>query len=367
MPSASRDFTREVVVLGDRPVRVVFGLGAMGGVAAEAGALGVRVLLISGSHERTVGDTLAAELGVRLAGRIHGVAPHVPVDVAADAVTLARGLAVDVVIALGGGSAVGLAKAVARKLDVSLLAVPTTYAGSEMTSIWGLTDHSGKVTGRDPRVLPRTVVYDPALTVSLPPAVTAASGMNALAHALEALYSPDLTPEVGAVAEQALASLAAGLPGAVADGRDLAARAEALHGAWLAGWSLGGTTMGLHHKLAHLLGGRFRLPHAGVHSALLPQVADVNAQAAPAAFARAAGPLGVEGPHAVAPRLFDLAAELGAPTSLAELGWGLEGVADVVEAALAAPVTHPRELGSADLDRLLRRAYAGSRPEGLRP
>lgn len=367
MPSASRDFTREVVVLGDRPLRVVFGLESVGRVAAETGDLGDRVLLISGSHERAVGDTLAAELGAGLVGRIRGVAPHVPVDVAASAVTEARRLGVDVVVALGGGSAVGLAKAVAREVDVRLLAVPTTYAGSEMTSIWGLTDDTGKVTGRDPRVLPRTVVYDPALTMSLPPAVTAASGMNALAHALEALYSPDLTPELGAVAEQAIASLATGLPGAVADGRDLAARAEALHGAWLAGWSLGGTTMGLHHKLAHVLGGRFRLPHAGVHSALLPQVAEANAEAAPTAFTRAARALGVEGPDAVAPGLFDLAAGLGAPTSLAELGWGLDSVSDVVEAALAAPVTHPRELSGSELDRLLRRAYAGSRPEGLRP
>jgi catechol 2,3-dioxygenase-like lactoylglutathione lyase family enzyme len=240
-----------------------------------------------------------------------------------------------------------------------VLAVPTTYAGSEMTPIWGLTGADGKRTGRSPRVLPRTVVYDPALTVPLPADVTAASGMNALAHALEALYAPDVTPELAAVAEEALRALASGLPGAVARGEDLDARAEVLYGAWLAGWALGGTTMGLHHKLAHVLGGTYRLPHAAVHSALLPQVAAFTAPAAAGAFARAAGALGEHDPARVPPALFGLAVRLSAPTSLARLGLRHEAIPAVAREVATSAVRHPRPVTENALRALLEAAYEG--------
>jgi maleylacetate reductase len=356
-----RAFTCSATVL-DRPVRVVFGAGTLMQVALETRALGSRVLLVAGRHEDDAADRVTTGLGGDVVGRLRDVTQHVPADLADAAVGRARELTAEVVVAIGGGSATGLAKAVALQTGLPVLAVPTTYAGSEMTPVWGLTDVMGKTTGRDSRVLPRTVVYDPELTVSLPAQTTAASGMNALAHALEATYAPDVTPLLTDLAQEALRALATGLPGAVADGSDLDARTEALYGAWLAGWVLGSTTMGLHHKLAHVLGGTYRLPHAGVHSALLPQVAAFNASAAPQAFAGAARALGVEGPASVARALFDLAERLGAPTSLAALGLQLGAVGDVATEVAAAGVPNPRAFDAADLRRLLGDALEGRRP-----
>jgi maleylacetate reductase len=361
-PHWREGFTYNAPVLADRPVRVVFGVGSLHQVGREAAALGRRTLLIAGRHEDAAADIVAAQLGADLAGRLRDVAQHVPTDLADEATHYATQLAAEVLLAVGGGSATGLAKAIALRTGLPILAVPTTYAGSEMTPIWGLTDPQGKTTGRDARVLPRTVLYDPALTVSLPPHVSGASGMNALAHALEALYAPDVTPLLSAVAEEALRNLASALPVVVAQPADRDARSQMLYGAWLAGWALGGTTMGLHHKLAHVLGGTYRLPHAGVHSALLPQVAAFNVTAAPEAFTRAARALHAGAPGDVGPAVFDLATLVGAPTSLAGLGLGPDAV-DVVAAAVAATnVINPRPVTEPDLVHLLRAAFAGTRP-----
>src|SRR4051812_26870397 len=355
-------FTAAVPVLADHPVRVVFGAGSLQEVGREARALGRRALLVAGRHEDAAADVVGAQLGADLVGRLREVAQHVPVEVAAGAVAATQSLGAEVLIAVGGGSATGLAKAVALETGLSLVAVPTTYAGSEMTPIWGLSDPEGKTTGRDARVLPRTVLYDPTLTVPLPPHITAASGMNALAHTVEALYAPDATPTLSTVAEEALVALAAGLPGAVAHGENLLARSQALYGALMAGWALGATTMGLHHKLAHVLGGTYRLPHAGVHSALLPHVAAYNAHAAGPGFARAARVLGVAGPQQVGAALFDLASTLGAPTSLAQLGLGRHSIERVAASVAAANVPNPRSISEPDLVRVLHDAYVGARP-----
>ena len=186
--------------------------------------------------------------------------------------------------------------------------------------------------------------------------------MNAIAHALESLYAPDTTDQLSTVAGLALAALAAALPIAVDRPKDLESRSQALYGAWLAGWSLGSTTMGLHHKLAHVLGGRYQLPHAGVHSALLPQVAAFNSRAARDGFERAAVALDATGPEGVAADLFDLAARMGAPTSLAELGLDADVLAEVADTVLSAEVANPREVTRPDLVSLLERAYLGFRP-----
>ena len=353
-------FTYDAPVLGGQPVRVVFGIGTLHRVADEARALAVPAMMIAGPHEDDAADVVAAQLAGDLVGRLRDVTQHVPVELAAGAVARARELGARVLIAIGGGSATGLAKAVALETGLPVVSVPTTYAGSEMTPIWGLTDAQGKTTGRDVRVLPRTVVYDPALTVSLPPDVSAASGMNALAHAVEALYAPDTTELLTAVATEALRTLAGSLPAVAAGPDDLAARSRALYGAWLAGWALGSTTMGLHHKLAHVLGGTYRLPHAGVHSALLPHVAKFNAPAAPEAFAHAAGALGVSGAEHVGAALSDLAERIGAPTSLAALGLDPEALGEVAATVAAANVTNPRPVTEAEVVRLLQDAYAGT-------
>jgi alcohol dehydrogenase class IV len=351
---------QQITFVHDAPSpRVVFEVGGLGRVADETLRLGHRAVLVAGAHEQSAADQVAADLGAAVVVRIGEVAQHVPVEVAQAAVAEALTADADVVVALGGGSATGLAKAIAKETGLPIVAVPTTYAGSEMTPIWGLTDEQGKTTGRDPVVLPRTVVYDPVLTLSLPPALTASSGMNALAHCVEALYAPDASPVTVLLAEEGIRALARSLPAAVARPDDLAARSEALYGAWLAGWVLGTTSTGLHHKLAHVLGGVYRLPHGPVHSALLPYVAAFNAVAAPAALDRVAAALGATD---AATGLYDLAAALGAPTSLAAVGLTADSVDDIVDTVVAADVVNPRPVEPAELRALLLAAHAGRRP-----
>jgi betaine-aldehyde dehydrogenase len=212
--------------------RVVFRTGAAADIVPESDRLdGRRVMLIGAGHQPDLADQVAKELGNRFAGRIGDTVQHVPVAVARAATDAARNLGTDQLLSIGGGSAVGLAKAVARELNLPILAVPTTYAGSEMSPIWGLTGAHGKQTGRDARVLPRTVIYDPALTTSLPARLSATSRMNALAHAMEALYAPDVSPLVVVAAAEAVRAIAGGLAHCVAEPNDRQARADMLYGA----------------------------------------------------------------------------------------------------------------------------------------
>jgi alcohol dehydrogenase class IV len=279
-------------------------------------------------------------------------------------VALAVESGADSVIALGGGSSTGMAKAVARDTGLPILAVPTTYAGSEMTSIWGLTEGQRKATGKDPRVLPRTVVYDPALTVSLPVDISAASGMNAIAHLVEGLYAPGVSPISFLQAEEGVRALASALPRVVADPGDLAARGDALYGAWLAGWTLGTTGMGVHHKICHTLGGTYNLPHAPSHSAVIAYATAFNAEAAPAAMAavvRALNAAGIACTDA-AQGVFDLARAIGAPTSLVEIGFDPAAIDEAAGIVAAARPTNPRPVDLDGVRGLLAAACAGHRP-----
>jgi maleylacetate reductase len=222
-----------------------------------------------------------------------------------------------------------------------------------MTPVWGLTENGVKRTGRDPAVLPRSVVYDPALTLSMPPGLSATSGINALAHAVEALYAPDASPVISLMAEEGIRALASALP-VVTE-----ARSQALYGAWLCGACLGATTMGLHHKLCHVLGGAFNLPHAGTHTVVLPYVVAFNAPSIPHALAALRRALGTADP---ARELYDLGRRLGAPRSLAELGMPADGIDRAVELATSAPYSNPREVTPEDLRTLLTAAYEGAEP-----
>ena len=299
------------------PCRVRFGLGAVAEVAAEAERLARRVLLLDGLLDPSIAAGIATELGSGHAATMAIGRQHVPAALADEAAAVLRQSGADGVVALGGGSAIGVAKALARQTGIPILAVPTTYAGSEMTPIWGITDEGEKRTGRDLAVLPRTVVYDPELTVSLPPAATGASGMNAVAHCVEALWLTTRTPVSDAFALEGLRRLAVGLPRAVAAPADLEGRTETLRGAWLAGRALALAGTGLHHTICHVLGGSFDLPHAEVHAAVLPAVTDHMREDAPDALARVAEIL--RAPDAAA-GLRSLARSADAGAGLAVLG-----------------------------------------------
>lgn len=337
------------------PMRVVFGAGTSARLGDEVDRLGLhRVLVLCTPGHEELGRRVADGLGPRAAGVHPHARMHVPVEVAARAREEAARLGADGCVAAGGGSTIGLGKAIALEHGLPVIALPTTYAGSEMTPIWGLTENGRKRTGRDPAVLPRSVVYDPELTLALPVPLSVTSGFNAVAHAVEGLYAPDASPIISLMAREGAQALLEALPLVAARPADLAARTRAQYGAWLCGAVLGATTMSLHHKLCHVLGGAFDLPHAEVHTVVLPHVAAFNAPASPALTALlGAGPGGA---------LWDLATKLGAPRSLAELGMPASGVAEVVRQASAAPYANPRPVTADDLTRLVEAAHRGDRP-----
>jgi maleylacetate reductase len=334
--------------------RVIFGVGAIDQLPAELDALGIgRLLLITTPGRTTELDSLRRVLGLRVAGVCDRAAMHVPIDRVRAAVLMVDRMAPDALLAIGGGSATGLAKAVVLERPRPIVAVPTTYAGSEMTSIWGITDGEVKRTGREPRVAPRLVVYDPVLTLSLPPHVSAASGMNAIAHAVEAMYAPDVNPLAIAAADDALRSLAAALPIVFARPGDMDARTLAQRGAHVAGVALELAAMGLHHKICHVLGGTFGLPHAETHAAVLPRVVAFNAPAAPEAMARIAAAIGAD---EAASGLAALDQALGLTMSLAKLGLRREDVDRAAALVAAAPYRNPRPATEEDVRALLRDA-----------
>lgn len=343
------------------PVRVVFASGAASRVADEVERLGgKRALVIStpGRGER-VAERIAGHLGPLAAGLCSQAAMHTPAEVTEHALSVVAETGADSLVAIGGGSAIGLAKALALRTGLPQIVLPTTYAGSEMTPVLGETKDGRKTTQRDPRIRPQTVIYDVELTLELPVAIAVNSGMNAIAHALEATYAKDGNPVISLLAEEGLASMAACLPAIVADPADREARTKALYGAFLCGWALGSTTMALHHKLAHVLGGMFGLPHAKTHAALLPHSAAYNAPAAASVMARLERALGsADVPGA----LFDLNKSLGGATALRDLGMEREGIVPAVEETLANPYWNPRPLERAGLTRLLEHAWSGTRP-----
>jgi maleylacetate reductase len=346
------------------PGRVVFGAGAVDRVAAELeGPLGGRALIIAGGSAIPIGDRLAAQLSDRLAGRLARVAQHVPQELADEGRLFAESCAAEVIISVGGGSAIGLGKAIAVDRDVPLVCVPTTYSGSEMTPFYGLTGQH-KHTARDLRALPRLVIYDPELTTGLPAGVTASSGLNAIAHCVEAFYAPGTSPVVELMAEEGIRALARSLASCVATPSDAAARGDALYGAYLAGAALavGGTA--LQHKLAHALGGTYGLNHADTHAVILPHVTAFNAPAVPGGVARVAAALG--GPadsSAAGGLLHDLAVTTGAPTSLEAIGLPEAGLRETAERVAAeVGTTNPRPADADAVHDLLLDAWAGRRP-----
>ena len=259
------------------PSRVIFGAGSIAQLVAEIERLGAsRALVLSTPEQVESARRVADLLGSRAAGIYPHAVMHVPIETARHARAEALRLDADCAVAIGGGSTTGLGKAIALESGLPVIAIPTTYAGSEMTPIWGLTEDGVKKTGRDARVLPRTVLYDPELTLSLPFGTTVTSAFNAIAHAAEGLYAHDGNPIVSLMAEEGIRAAVASLPALAADAHDLEARTDALYGAWLCGSVLGSVAMGLHHKLCHTLGGTFNLPHAEVHAVMLPHALAVQ-------------------------------------------------------------------------------------------
>ena len=342
------------------PSRIVFGSGTLGAVGDEVSRLGGnRVLLLAGPRLESLAADLTAQLGTRVVARFDGAAMHTPLEVTTRAMELAEAAAVDCVVAIGGGSATGLSKALAVRGGYNQIIVPTTYAGSEVTPVLGETVNGVKTTRSSADILPETVIYDVDLTLDLPAAITLTSSINALAHAVEALYSAERNPVTDLMALEAVASITRALPRVIADLHNTDARADLLRAAWLAGSCLGTVGMGLHHKLCHTLGGSFGLPHAPTHTVVLPHAMAYNAPAAASAMERIADAMGV--PDAAA-GVFDLVASLGGPLSLTELGFDTESIPRACELATAKPYPNPRPVTPSGIGGLLADATSGSRP-----
>ena len=347
-----------------KPQRVIFGSSTLALLADEAARLGVsRVLVLSTPGQRALAERAAAILGARVAHIFAGAVMHTPVEVSEQAVDLAKSERADAIVAIGGGSTTGLGKAIARRTGLPQIVVPTTYAGSEMTSILGETAGGEKKTIRDPKLLPGTVIYDVDLTLGLPAAVSATSGLNAIAHAVEGLYAKDGNPVLTLMAEDGIRALNSALPVIARAPADPDARRDALHSAFLCGAVLGGTSMALHHKLCHVLGGSFGLPHAETHAVILPHAAAYNSAAAPDAMRRIARALGAGSAPA---GLHALAVKIGAPLTLAQIGMPAGGLDRAADIAAANPYDNPRPIDRAGIRHLLDDAFHGRQPAATR-
>jgi maleylacetate reductase len=340
--------------------RIVFGAGTRRRIAEEARLAGIEhAMVISTPEQTSSANELAELLGERCRLRFPRARMHTPVPVTDEAVALAAQHGIDGLIAVGGGSAIGLSKAIALRTDLVQVVLPTTYAGSEMTDIVGQTAGGTKQTMRDPRILAEVAVYDVELTLTLPALASVASGANAIAHAIEGLYAENTNPLIALMAQEGIRALASALPRISKTLTDAPARTEALYGAWLCGTVLGASSMALHHKLCHVLGGAFDLPHAETHAVLLPHTVAYNAPAVPDAMSRVSRALDARD---VPSRLFDLVRDGGVPVSLRALGLPGDALERATDLALANPYWNPRPLERDGIRALLDDAWQGRRP-----
>ncbi len=354
--------TATVAVHETFPTRVLLGRGSSERIADEVARLGAhRTLLVAAPSATESADRVAEALGQRLAARFDRPAAHTPVAVTAEVMQLI-GDGADCVVGIGGGSAIGLAKAVSARTGAAQIAVPTTYSGSEATPVLGETEQGVKTTRRDPALAPGTIVYDPERTLAMPLGLTRTSAVNALAHAVEALWAPETTPVTRALATEAANGILEALPDVLVAPEDPQARERLQSAAWLAGSCLAQARMGLHHQLAHALGGTFDLPHAELHTMLLPHVMAFNRRAAPAAFDRLARSAGPDPVAAVA----DLARGYDGPRTLAELGVAREQLRGIAERVVDAPYPNPRPLTVEAVAELLDELWQGKFPTGVR-
>lgn len=337
----------EHVTLGQR---VVFGSGvAAPSLAAELERLGAtRPLVIASARERPVAEQVCG--GLDGVAWFDDVRRHVPVGNAEAARAASDDHGADAVVSIGGGSTTGLAKAVALTTGLPVIAVPTTYAGSEATNVWGLTEDRSKTTGVDDGVLPEAVIYDATLTLSLPVNLSVASGLNGLAHCVDSLWAPRSDPINRALALEGARALGRALRIIPRRPADLGAREQALYGCYLAAVAFASAGSGLHHTICHVLGGTFDLPHAETHAVILPHVLALNGPAVPELVARLADALDTPADSGLA----ELYAAVHAPNSLAVYGFGADDIPEAVRRILAvAPPSNPVPVTELNITTLL--------------
>jgi len=341
------------------PARIIFGNGTLSQLASEVERLGAkRALVLSTPFQAQDAHRLAENLGAIAAGVFTEAAMHTPIETTDLAMGAYDAVQADCVISYGGGSTIGLGKAIANRNDTLQVVVVTTYAGSEVTPILGQTENGVKTTMRGPQILPEVVIYDPELTLGLPVAMSVTSGLNAMAHSVEALYAQENNPVSSMMAVEGIRALKQALPIIVNEPGNLTARGEALYGSWLCGTVLGVVGMALHHKLCHTLGGSFDMPHAETHAVMLPHTVAYNEVAAKDALRPAADLFGGD----LSGGLYDFAVKLRAPLTLKELGMTADSISVAADLAVKAPYWNPQEITRDGIVSLLNEAFNGNRP-----
>lgn len=345
--------------------RIVSGPGKAATLQHELDQLGIeRVAVLCTPSGATRYAGIIAGLGPRCTAVFAQAALHSPLDVAEAAARVVRNSGAAATICIGGGSTIGLGKFIAVTEGKPQVAIPTTLSGSELTPIYGFRSGSEKRTGVNPAAVPRLVIYDPRVSLSLPGQETALSGMNCLAHCVEAFYVPAAGRLSDTLAAEGIRVLFGALPGCLDRPDDESARGDALYGGLLGGLLVAMVGIGLHHKICHVLGGRFGLPHGASNAIILSQVIAFNAPAMPEAIRRMAEAMDAADP---ARACFDLARRLGAPTSLQEMGVDSEALGEVAAAITATPLDNPRPLEKNSVEALLRRAWSGDEPTARAP
>jgi len=342
-----------------QPAHVVFGEGTLSELGPAIETVGGRRALLLSTPGQAQQARVATAAVAAIVGHFDGATMHTPIEVTQRALAAAQDAKADCLVAFGGGSTIGLSKAIALRTDLAQVVIPTTYAGSEMTAILGQTENGRKTTLRSPKVLPELVIYDVALTLGLPVAMSGVSGINAIAHAVEGLYAQDANPILEMMALSGVKALAGALPRIAQQPSDVEARSEALYGAWLCGTVLGLAGMAIHHKLCHTLGGLFALPHAETHAIVLPHAVAYNSEAAPQAMQHLAAALGGGEP---AQALYDLGRAVGAPAALRDIGMPGGGIDRAADQAVENPYWNPRQVERAGVRALIAQAWAGKPP-----
>ncbi|KAI1480881.1 putative maleylacetate reductase [Daldinia eschscholtzii] len=341
------------------PSRVVFGSGTIKKVPEELSRANVsKPFLLSTPQQVSHIDLLKGVLGDVVSGVFTEATMHTPVEVTERALEQLKSSGADSIISIGGGSTVGLGKALSIRTGLFHLTIPTTYAGSEVTPILGETDAGRKTTRSDPKILPNAVVYDVDLTMTLPVGLTATSGVNAIAHAVEALYARNANPVINLLAQEGVKALASSLPVLISEPSSQEARSSALYGAWLCGVCLGSVGMSIHHKLCHTLGGSFNLPHSETHTIVLPHALSYNAPKVPEAMKALASALpGSEGDATRGLNI--LLQKLKVERGLKALGMQESDIDKAADIAVSNPYWNPRPIERGPIRELIRRAWAG--------
>ena len=345
------------------PWNIIFGVGVLKRLPEELDKMGLsRALVLSTPFQSEQASEIASLLGDRASGLFDQAVMHVPGETVKAAIKLANSVKADCTVSLGGGSTTGLGKALVLKLDLPNIAIPTTYAGSEMTNIWGMTDNQRKVTGRDVKVLPDLTLYDPELTRTLPTDIAGPSGINAMAQAVVNVATDKPNPMISMMGTEAVRALAVSLPKVIENPDDMEARSDALFGACLAGATLGTGITSLHHRLCHTLGGTYNTPHAETHAILLPHSIAYNAAATPDGTRKLAEAIGHENP---ALGVFELLEKLGIPRRLADVGIKESDIDNIVETSLEKPLNNPEPVIASRLRNMLKNALYGHPPKAV--